>query len=480
MKNLNRWVKSLILHNEYIDILRVKWVKRVVIHRAFQWAVIVPNLFVFWFLITAGFVGSPVGNMNISITFVWMLWWFALIAILVPFLARGWCTICPLPIFGEWLQRKSMIKKTNYQKPLGLNLNWPGRFRNIWLQNIGFLSLASFSVLLVSRPIVTSLVLGGLFIISTVLMLFYSKRAFCRYVCPVGGFIGLFSMFSSIELRVKDRQLCKKHITKECIRGSDISYGCPWFEYPGNMDRNAYCGLCFECVKACPFDNIRLNARGFGRDLLVSKGKGLDEAWKVFIMLSLAGVYVAVMQGPWGWLRDWANVFYSPPYGFALTGLNNYIFYLAIVWGLSLAIVPALFYVTAAISKYFSESKHSVKDIFTGFSYELVPLALMAWIAFSIPIIQVNWSYILNTISDPFGWGWNLLGTKNISWNPIFPGLIPYEQLIILLIGLYYSIKTGYKLAAQYFDRNVVLRGFLPQLVFIVIASSTFAWLFLG
>jgi hypothetical protein len=136
--------------------------------------------------------------------------------------------------------------------------------------------------------------------------------------------------------------------------------------------------------------------------------------------------------------------------------------------------------VTAAISKYFSESKHSVKDIFTGFSYELVPLALMAWIAFSIPIIQVNWSYILNTISDPFGWGWNLLGTKNISWNPIFPGLIPYEQLIILLIGLYYSIKTGYKLAAQYFDRNVVLRGFLPQLVFIVIASSTFAWLFLG
>ncbi len=480
MNRYRKLVKSFFTHRDYFDLLSISLFKKLVTHRAFQWAVMVPNLIIFWFLITAGFIGSPVGNMNIAITFVWMLWWFALIAILVPLFGRAWCSICPLPALGEWLQRRGMIKKGLNWRPLGLNLKWPRRLNNIWVQNLGFLTLASFSALLVTRPVVTSIVLGGLILISTIMMFFYSKRAFCRYVCPVGGFIGLFSNFSSIELRVKDQELCKNHLTKECIRGSDTSYGCPWYEYPGTLVRNAYCGLCFECVKACPYNNIRLNFRSFGKDLLVSRGKGLDEAWKVFIMLTLAGVYIVTMQGPWGWIRDWANVFYLPPYNFALTGLTGYAFYLAIVWGSTLLIIPGLFYVTSLASKYLSGSKYSTKELFKVFSYSLVPLTLFAWIAFSIPIIQVNWAYIINTISDPFGWGWNLFGTKDIHWSPIYPEFIPYEQLLMILIGLFYSVKIGLKISRDYFTDRKTITGFIPYFLFIIATSIFFAWLFLG
>jgi hypothetical protein len=311
-------------------------------------------------------------------------------------------------------------------------------------------------------------------------MFIYSKRAFCRYICPVGGFIGLFSNFSSIELRVKDRELCKNHLTKECIRGSDTSYGCPWFEYPGTLERNAYCGLCFECVKACPYDNIRLNLRGFGKDLVISRGKGLDEAWKVFIMLTLAGIYIITMQGPWGWIRDLANVFYSPPYGFALTGLDGYIIYLSIVWVSTLLVTPGLFYIVSLFSKYLSKTRYSISELFKSFSYSLVPITLMAWIAFSIPIIQVNWAYIVNTLSDPFGWGWNIFGTRDIHWNPMYPDLIPYEQFSIILIGVYYSTKIGLGISKKYFTENKVITGFLPYLLFILIVGTFFTWLFLG
>lgn len=463
-----------------IDLLSIPFLRRLVLHRAFQWAVMIPNLIIFWFIITAGFVGSPVGNMNISITFVWMLWWFALIAILVPFFGRVWCTICPLPALGEWVQRGNMVKKPVGWGPRGLNRRWPKRFNNIWLQNIGFLLLASFSALLVTRPIVTSIVLGGLILIGTIVMLVDSKRAFCRYLCPVGGFIGLFSNFSSIELRVKDAELCRNHLSKECVRGSDTSYGCPWYEYPGTLVRNAYCGLCFECVKACPFNNIRLNFRGFGKDLLVSRGKGLDEAWKVFIMLTLAGVYIVTMQGPWGWIKDWANVFYKAPYGFALTGLGNYLLYLGIVWGSTLLVVPALFYLVSLVSKYLSGVDKSTLELFKSFSYMLVPLTLMAWIAFSIPILQVNWAYIVNTVSDPFGWGWNLLGTRDIHWSPILPSIIPYEQLGVILVGVYFSVRTGYRLAEENLGGKHLLRGFVPYLVFTLLVASFFTWLFLG
>ena len=57
-----------------------------------------------------------------------------------------------------------------------------------------------------------------------------------------------------------------------------------------------------------------------------------------------------------------------------------------------------------------------MKEVFLGFSGVLVPLGLMAWIAFSIPLIFVNGSYILNVVSDPMGRGWDLLGRR------IFPG----------------------------------------------------------
>ncbi|MEM4303463.1 MAG: hypothetical protein QW470_07415 [Candidatus Caldarchaeum sp.] len=52
-----------------------------------------------------------------------------------------------------------------------------------------------------------------------------------------------------------------KHVGKECFKGSENGYGCPWYEFPQNLNRNAYCGLCMECVKTCPLDNIALNLR---------------------------------------------------------------------------------------------------------------------------------------------------------------------------------------------------------------------------
>lgn len=473
---------SAILHTSRFNLLHIDLLNRLIRHRAFQYAVILPNLAVFWLVIGSGFFGSPVGNRNLSIVFVWMLWWFALIAIMVPFASRMWCTICPIPGFGEWLQRRGLIRRRDEMHARGLSKSWPTRLRNIWPQNFGFLTIATFSALLVTRPIVTGIVLSTLFIAATLLMLIYAKRAFCRYVCPVGGFLGLFSMCSSLELRVKDTSLCVHHMGKECIKGNENSFGCPWYEYPGSLERNNYCGLCFECVKACPFSNIALNLRPFGADLLARTGRSLDEAWKAFIMLTLAGLYIVVMQGPWGWIRDWANVFYAPPYGWSLSGLGGFALYAGIFWGASLGLTPAAFLLFSIGSKVAAGSKEvRLKKLFVAFSYELVPLALAAWIAFSIPIILVNWSYIANALSDPFGFGWNLLGTREWEWTPIYPELVPLLQVLTLAIGLVYSLRYGYRIARQQFpEQDKALRSFMPQVAFLLLVAVFFVWLFVG
>ncbi len=462
------------------DLLSTGFLRRLVTHRAFQFAVILPNLLIFWLVILAGFFGTPVGNMNISITFVWMLWWFALIAIMVPFASRVWCTVCPIPAFGDWIQRRGFIRKKTKENPTTQGKSWPKRLRSIWPQNLGFLMIATFSALLVTRPEATALILLALILAATVVAVVYSKRAFCRYLCPVGGFLGLFSMFSSLELRAKDKELCKRHMSKDCVKGCDVSFGCPWFEYPGTMERNNFCGLCFECVKACPFDNIALRTRGFGKDLLVKGRHGLDEAWKVFIMLTLAVLYIVVMQGPWGIVRTWANVFYTPPYGWALNGVNGFLLYAGIFWGSTLLIIPGIFLGFTSLSRFLGGRQVRLKVAFTNLAYAAIPLALAAWIAFSIPIVMVNWSYIVATVSDPFGWGWNLFGTRDVAWQPLIPQWIPYIQMAVLNIGLAFSAYFGFRIARETFGAERSFRAFVPLLAFLLLAAGTLAWLFTG
>ena len=219
----------------------LKWF---VSRRWFQFAVIFPTLLLFLLFLLAGTFGSPVGNRNIIVVFVWILWWFLLISVMVPFASRIWCTICPFPFFGEWLQRRALVavratdpkqRKKDEGEPgilvgrnryFGLNRRWPKALSSIWLQNIGFLALCTFSALLLTRPIVSVLVLGFLILLATVLHLIYRHRAFCSYVCPVSGFLSLYAMTSMTEIRSADADVCARCGDKSCLAGNDSGWGC--------------------------------------------------------------------------------------------------------------------------------------------------------------------------------------------------------------------------------------------------------------
>jgi hypothetical protein len=87
---------------------KLPWLKRLVMRRSFQFWFLLLNFIVFYLFILSSLWGSPVGNRNIAIVFVWILWWFVLKAILVPLGGRLWCLMCPLPAPAEWISRKSL------------------------------------------------------------------------------------------------------------------------------------------------------------------------------------------------------------------------------------------------------------------------------------------------------------------------------------------------------------------------------------
>src|SRR5574342_1332508 len=188
-----------------------------------QLVVVALMLIGYIFAILAGLIGTPVGSRNFSIVFVWIAWWAILILVAVPFFGRGWCAVCPIPLPGEWLQRGAILSPPD-KRPKWLNLRVPKMFRNIWLQNISFLLLALFSSVLLTTPNITGIVLAAMLFAAIGLSVIFERRSFCRYLCPVGGFIGIYSQIAPVELRIKDKQVCANYKYKPSYNVS--SAGC--------------------------------------------------------------------------------------------------------------------------------------------------------------------------------------------------------------------------------------------------------------
>ena len=440
-----------------IELTRNRFLKNALINRYPQLAVFIVMLVGYVFAIFAGLIGTPVGSHNFSIVFVWIAWWAILILVAVPFFGRGWCAVCPIPLPGEWLQRGAVLAPPD-KKPKWLNRRWSKAFRNIWLQNISFLILALFSSVLLTTPNITGIVLAAMLFAAIGLSTIYERRAFCRYLCPIGGFIGLYSQTAPIELRIKDKQVCVHCEGKPCYNGSSTGYGCPWDVFPGGLTKNTYCGLCMECIRTCPYDNIGVNVRPFSADLAKPSTR-IDEAFKAFIMLGSAMIYAGVLLGPWGALKDAAyNI-----------GTRGWLIYAIVFLSIIFVLLPGFFTLGILPTK----SNKPLKQRFASLTTALIPLGLMFWVAFSLSFVLTNASYILASLSDPLGLGWNLFGTANTAWQPMLTSILAPAQTLALVGGLIWSARTAQKAA------NEVKTSSIPVILYSFVVTAIMLWLLL-
>ena len=115
------------------------------------------------------------------------------------------------------------------------------------------------------------------------------------------------------------------------------------------------------------------------------------------------------------------------------------------------------------------------------YAYSLVPMGLTGWIAFSFSFVFVNGSYAISVLSDPFGWGWNLFGTRSVAWTPVLPGLALALQVGTLLVGLIFSVVIAYRIARQHAPTDLqAWRGTLPLAGFLTAVTLVFLRLYLG
>ena len=73
--------------------------------------------------------------------------------------------------------------KGKYHKYTGLGLDWPKKLRSMWLQNIIFLLMISFGIILITRPVATATMFLLILAATLVMAFIFRNRVFCLYLC---------------------------------------------------------------------------------------------------------------------------------------------------------------------------------------------------------------------------------------------------------------------------------------------------------
>ncbi len=442
-----------------INLYQIPWLRRLLASRWPQRIVRIITLVGFIFTLVAAQIGPRVGSRNFAIIMVWIAWWTTLKLGFIPFGGRSWCSICPIGLPGEWLQ-KSILPARVSQKA-GANLRWPKALRGAWLQSGGFLLIGLFSAVTLTDPSITGWVLLGIIFLAIGMSLFFEHRAFCSYICPIGGFSALYAKAAPVELRVLKKEVCASHADKLCFQA------CPWGIYPLALKDSSSCGLCFECLRACPKDNLALNLRPYGSDIGRSAGSlRVNETFLALIMLGSAIAFSAVFLGPWGSLKLAAFQ----------VGSVHWLLYVFSFLALNLFVLPGLFSFCVWLKQQIGHNRLALRQMLAVEARGLIPLGLMAWIAFTISFALPKLSYVLGVLNDPLGLGSHILGLRAVSASFDVSAFSPIIEVGLLIIGAIWAASVTRKTTRS----NDKPSSNIPLVLFYLLFSASLLWLLVG
>jgi high-affinity iron transporter len=217
---------------------------------------------------------------------MWIVWLPMLTLATVAF-GRFWCGfLCPLRMTTEWAHRlgaKLGLGSGRVAAPLRLG----------WLLPSSFL-LVTFVVkwLDLQGPARDgALLFLAIFMLATAVGFFSRRGAWCRYFCPVGGWLGRATRLSPLGLQA-DRDVCATCIGKPCLKGSELAGRCPSHLNPLQLETNRSCVKCADCVVNCPAErsSLKLGWRFPGAELLEPRA---PDPWESIFVASLLGMYMA-------------------------------------------------------------------------------------------------------------------------------------------------------------------------------------------
>jgi len=367
------------------------------------------TLIVYVFLIVTGlsaYSQDPIllmqlRNTNVGNLIVWSYWWPAIV-IMAIFFGRIWCMVCPVELI------------TSLMTIIGIRGKRPGWLKSGWGITV-FYALILFvgiQVFAIHRvPLYMSIYLITILLIAVVVGYIWEKNTFCRYVCPVGYLLALYSKFAMFGWRVKNPAVCATCTDKSCI-SSKFQYkvddkSCGVGLYPARIDDNEHCILCAGCLKACDTQNMGkqgdrpnpgLSFIGLGKGLQNIKPLAIPEL--AFVVL-VSGFVVSEIWSEWPTTAKILALL--PDQVLKPLSITN-IAWKEFISGLLLfGVLPVAIWLIPWIIAKFNGSTIKVKNYFTHYGLAFIPIIAAAHLDKALLKSTSRIPYLKHVASDLSG-----------------------------------------------------------------------------
>lgn len=393
--------------------LRSRWYPTVL-----QIPVLIGTVFIVYELV----VGPLDADENVGATVMWVLWW-SLLPIMVLFVGRFWCAICPFGLVSDLVQ-----------KLVGANRRVPRFFRTnaigitiavfwvvTWIEHIWGLSESprGSAVLLLSVT-AAAVVFGAL----------YERRTWCRYVCFVGGLSSNYARAGMLELR-GTHDICSTCEVEACYRGGEAGAGCHMFEYPRAMNSSAQCDLCAGCVKNCPNDSIRISPRIPTQELWHVRRPRFEVSALAIAIVGIVLLENATMLPIWDTITGWI----TDQFGSTST---TFTFTFAFV---PTVLAPAALLGLAALAAQQFNGR-TVKQNVAQFGYAFIPFGIAVHIAHILFHLLAEGKSVAFSFAGLFG-----ASHAGQSTAVLAPATIKVVQYGLIVLGTVGALYTAYRMS---------------------------------
>jgi DNA-binding NtrC family response regulator/polyferredoxin len=375
----------------------------------------------FFILLVLLFLGPADPMKNPAALFSWAVGWPTLIIGAFVW-ARFWCSLCPIGTLSK-LAKKIVALERPFPQVLK---NYSDLFVVgavlfiIWLETATDIRSSPFNVgLLLTTMLASAIVVGVIF----------ERQSWCRYMCGLGGMIGILSKTSALELRA-DRNVCiSQCASNECYLGTPDVEGCPFGQVAPKLHSNRFCKICGQCVKNCPHDAMNLNLRVPGKEIWEMQHTNSRTAFLIMGMIS------GLLSEMLGKMPD-----YTEALGFLhLPEMAQFsVFFLSLLLGFNLMLLLA-----AALShNVFAEP---LIENYSRYGLALLPLVLTGFSAFHLYYLINLGVQLPILVSQTFQFE---IFRQLIITVP--PWLTHFFQEVLVWIGLGWSVLIMYRLGSTY------------------------------